>query len=139
MASIELSLPIPAGEEGGEEKAAKEWWSEALTLSHLESRIHSCRMLEAGGQEYKQALLVYVKRIADEGFRSKAEEVVKDLCGPVYWKQTPAKDERWTPMVCGLSKRDLLKDVLGIFARSKTLTKMALDWQELLKKAATED
>ena len=70
------------------------------------------------------------------------------------------KEERWNPTVCGLSKRDLLKDVLGIFgmsclellgrwrmwsdgeydvARSKTLTKMALDWQELLKKAASEE
>ena len=54
-----------------------------MTLSHLESRMHACRLLDSGA-EYKQALLLYVKRIADEGFRGKAEEVVKELCGPVY-------------------------------------------------------
>jgi protein HIRA/HIR1 len=36
-------------------------------------------------QEYKQALLVYAKKIADEGFRAKAEELIKDLFGPLYW------------------------------------------------------
>jgi hypothetical protein len=35
--------------------------------------------------EYKQILLVYAKKLADEGFRNKAEELIKDLFGPVYW------------------------------------------------------
>jgi hypothetical protein len=35
--------------------------------------------------EYKQILLVYAKKIADEGFRNKAEELIKDLFGPIYW------------------------------------------------------
>lgn len=68
----------------------------------------------------------------------------------------PGREESWTPTVCGLAKRDLLKDILSIFgtfidvhsllvelmsivARSKTLTKLAQDWQETLRRAAAED
>jgi protein HIRA/HIR1 len=55
----------------------------------------------------------------------------------------------------GMPKRDLLKDVLSVFgensplclpfwlnlsaARSKTLTKLAMDWQDTLKKASNGD
>lgn len=59
-------------------------WSLALTLGHLETRMHAARVVESG-IEYKQALLVYAKRLADEGFKGFAEEVVRELMGPVYW------------------------------------------------------
>lgn len=71
----------------------------------------------------------------------------------------PGRDDSWTPTLLGFHKRDLLREVLGIFgmqellvgtptrplnvslstAKSKTLTKMALDWQDMLKKAAIEE
>jgi protein HIRA/HIR1 len=53
-------------------------------LGHLETRLHATRLLDSP-QEYRQALLVYAKKIADEGFKNKAEELVKELYGPVYW------------------------------------------------------
>jgi len=96
----------------------------------------SARALDSPG-EYKQALLLYAKKVADEGFRGKAEEVIKDLFGPVYWR--PGRDDGWSPTLMGLTKRDLLKDVLLIFVRSRTLTKLALDWQDMLKKAVNDD
>jgi protein HIRA/HIR1 len=60
------------------------WWTSALTLGHLESKLHAARILDSS-IEYKQILLVYAKKIADEGFRNKAEELIKDLFGPIYW------------------------------------------------------
>jgi protein HIRA/HIR1 len=60
------------------------WWTSALTLGHLESKLHAARVLDSS-VEYKQILLVYAKKIADEGFRNKAEELIKDLFGPIYW------------------------------------------------------
>lgn len=60
------------------------WWSTAMTLGHLETKLHSTKLLDSP-QEYKQALLIYAKKIADEGFRGKAEELIKELFGPVYW------------------------------------------------------
>lgn len=60
------------------------WWGTALTLGHLETRLHAAKALESP-QEYKHALILYAKKIADEGFRGKGEELVKELFGPTYW------------------------------------------------------
>ncbi|PCH44723.1 WD40 repeat-like protein [Wolfiporia cocos MD-104 SS10] len=125
-----------SGDEPRADKPRPTWWNTALTLGHLEARLHAAKALDSP-QEYKQALLVYAKRIADEGFRAKAEELVRELFGPVYWR--PGRDDSWSPSLLGMSKRDLLNNVLMIFARSKTLTKLALDWQDILKKASAEE
>lgn len=108
------------------------WWTSALTLGHLESKLHAARLLDSG-VEYKQILLVYAKKIADEGFRNKAEELVKDLFGPIYWYvsfllygividarlRRPGinKEDIWDPMLLGHWKRDLLKEVLQAFSK----------------------
>jgi protein HIRA/HIR1 len=77
----ELAAAAPPAEVG---TARPSWWSTALTLGHLESRMHAARAIDSAS-EYKQALLVYAQRIANEGFRAKAEELVRELFGPVYW------------------------------------------------------
>lgn len=46
--------------------------------------MHAARIL-GSPQEYRQALLLYAKLLADEGFRRKAEELLKELYGPIYW------------------------------------------------------
>ncbi len=83
MSVVEGSIS-GALDEGAAEKPRPTWWNTALTLGHLETRLHSTRLLDSPN-EYRQALLIYSKKIADEGFRAKAEELIKELCGPVYW------------------------------------------------------
>jgi len=114
------------------------WWTSALTLGHLESKLHAARVLDSS-VEYKQILLVYAKKIADEGFRNKAEELIKDLFGPIYWRPGINKEDIWDPVLLGHLKRDLLREVLQVFTRSKTLAKLGLDWQEKLKRAMASD
>lgn len=46
--------------------------------------MHAAKVLDSPS-EYKQALLLYAKKIADEGFRAKGEELIRDLFGPVFW------------------------------------------------------
>ena len=74
---------------------------------------------------------MYAKNIADEGFRNKAEELIKELFGPVYWSVSDllheasieikfrrpgmVKEDNWNPMLLGHWKRDLLKEVLQVF------------------------
>jgi len=135
IATVE-SVVSAGGDDNGADKQRPTWWSVAMTLGHLETKMHSARVLDSP-QEYKQALLVYAKKIADEGFRAKAEELIKDLFGPVYWH--PGREEPWSPILMGMSKRDLLRDVLSVFVKSKTLTKLAMDWQDTLKKASNGD
>lgn len=83
VAGIE-SVIAASAEDGGADKPRPPWWSSAMTLGHLETKLHAARVLDSP-QEYKQALLVYAKKIADEGFRAKAEELIKELFGPIYW------------------------------------------------------
>ena len=82
IASIEARMAEYANVDNG--KMRPNWWDTAMTLGHLEARMHAARVLESP-QEYRQALLLYTKTIADEGFRGKAEELLKDLYGPIYW------------------------------------------------------
>jgi protein HIRA/HIR1 len=60
------------------------WWTEAMTLAHLETRMHAARLLDSPS-EYKSNLFLYAKRISEEGLRTKGEELLKELCGPLYW------------------------------------------------------
>lgn len=83
MTVIEGSI-ASTPDESAAEIPRPSWWSSALTLGHLETKLHSTRLLESP-TEYRQALLVYAKKIADEGFRGKAEELIRELFGPVYW------------------------------------------------------
>lgn len=130
IASIESAIseriPPPSGN-----IQRPEWWTSALTLGHLETKLHAARVLDSGS-EYKQSLLVYAKKIADEGFRNKAEELIRELFGPIYWSafvlvhddsiemkfRRPGmiKEDNWNPMLLGHWKRDLLKEVLQVFS-----------------------
>ncbi|KAJ7253679.1 TUP1-like enhancer of split-domain-containing protein [Mycena haematopus] len=118
----------------GADKKRPQWWNVAMTMGHLETRMHSARLLDSP-TEYKQALAQYTKKLAEEGYRAKAEELIRDLLGPMYSR---SGEQTWSPTVAGLGKRELLKDVLSAFARSKTLTKLAQDWQDVLKRASEE-
>lgn len=136
VATIENAISEQTGPDDRADRERPNWWEAALTLGHLETRLQATKVLESPA-EYKQALLVYAKRIAEDGFRGKAEELVKEMFGPLYWR--PGRDDSWTPTLLGFHKRELLREVLNIFAKSKTLTKMALDWQDMLKKAMIDE
>ena len=78
---------------------------------------------------------------------------------PYFHKhRRPGKEDNWNSNVAGLSKRDLLKDVLSVLGtensfsyfavvlnenitlgRSKTLQRLATEWQDILKKATNDD
>lgn len=137
VAWLESNITIDDEQDPALGKERSQWWNSALTLGHLENKLHSCRLLDSP-VEYKQALIVYAKKLGDEGFRAKAEELIRDLVGPVYWRAGDPKEE-WEPTVVGLVKRDLLKEVLSQFVKSKTLTKLGLDWQDVLKKMNNEE
>ena len=70
----------------GEEKdkvAAPATQRAASSLAHLEIRMKAAIVLDSPA-EYKGFLGAYAKKLAEEGLRSKGEELVKELLGPVY-------------------------------------------------------
>lgn len=112
----------------------------ALALGSLETRLHAARIL-GNPSEYRTALMVYAAKLADDGLADRADELVRELCGPVFWDPTrpdPSPPAKWDPKVLGMNKRDLLLDVLPVLARGRSLTKMAQDWQVLLARIDSE-
>jgi protein HIRA/HIR1 len=59
------------------------WWGEAITLGHLETKLHACALLHSP-VEYRANLLEYAKLIANHGYVNKADELLKELYGPIY-------------------------------------------------------
>lgn len=70
----------PSGS-GGEPQSAFE---RALDLGHLETKLHAAKLL-GSPMDYRSTLMVYAGRLADEGLVERANELVRDLCGPLFW------------------------------------------------------
>lgn len=88
VAAVESSLnELPAPFDAPNREAAPEWWESALSLGHLEGRLQACFALGASGDEYRRYLRNYAEKIADEGFRAKGEEFIRDLVGPTVAQQ----------------------------------------------------
>lgn len=58
-----------------------QWWSTAMSLGHLEARMHACIELGANAGEYRVYLHAYAQRLGEEGYRSKAEDLIRELAG----------------------------------------------------------
>jgi protein HIRA/HIR1 len=63
-------------------KANTPWFNDATELGHLEMRLQACTTLHSPN-EYKTFLAAYSRKIAEEGYKNKAEQLVRDLYGPV--------------------------------------------------------
>lgn len=55
----------------------------AVSLGHLEIRMKAAISL-GSSNEFKGFLIAYAKKLAEEGIRGKAEEIVKEMLGPIY-------------------------------------------------------
>lgn len=73
---------IPEGT-AAEQVGKQEMFRLAVSLGHMEIRMKGAVALESAG-EYRGFLSAYAKKLAEEGFRNKAEELIKELLGPVY-------------------------------------------------------
>lgn len=53
------------------------------TYSHLETRLHAAIILDSP-LEFRNSMLAYARRLSEEGFRGKAEEILKEYMGPIF-------------------------------------------------------
>lgn len=83
ITAMDVDEPISIEGEEQQKLGHEEDWKAAMSLGHLESRMAACRVLDSPG-EYKTFLLLYAQRLGTEGFRNKAEELIRELMGPVY-------------------------------------------------------
>ncbi|BGP55906.1 hypothetical protein JCM8202_002694 [Rhodotorula sphaerocarpa] len=130
-----LGRPKPDGP-AAEPNGTPETYRIALSLGHLETRIKAAQSLDSP-HEYRVFLLAYAKKLADEGLRSKAEELIRELLGPIYHKPGKKEEDEWSPSVLGMAKRELLRDVLRELAKQRTTAPLAGEYQDLLKKISS--
>ncbi|GAA5911337.1 hypothetical protein JCM8208_005225 [Rhodotorula glutinis] len=124
--------PVPQGAPQ-EPSGDSDQYRIAVALAHLETRLNAAVALDSPS-EYRIFLLQYAKKLADEGLRSKAEELVRELLGPIYHKPGKKDGDEWSSTVLGLSKRDLLRDVLRELSKQRVTGPLAAEYQDILKK-----
>lgn len=73
---------VPEGE-AEEEVGDKNMKRVAMSLAHLEVRMKAAVTLDSP-TEYRTFLVAYAKKLAEESIRNKAEELLKELMGPIY-------------------------------------------------------
>lgn len=50
----------------------------------------------------------------------------------------PNREETWQPTLLGVSKHSLLREVLGVFFKSKTFNRLASDTNDILRKISSD-
>ncbi|KAJ7154721.1 histone transcription regulator 1 [Mycena filopes] len=121
-------------------KLTERWWSEGSDVWQARQRsVVSPAGAQSSGADKKRPK--WWNMAMTLGHLETRMNSARLLDSPTEYKQALAQrsGETWSPTVAGLGKRELLKDVLSAFARSKTLTKLALDWQDVLKRAISEE
>nr|XP_019010171.1 uncharacterized protein I206_04639 [Kwoniella pini CBS 10737]OCF48952.1 hypothetical protein I206_04639 [Kwoniella pini CBS 10737] len=107
-----------------------EWWTESMTMSHHEVRIAAATLLESK-EGYQEFISAYINYLGNEGFLERAEEVLRELIGPIY-KTTQPSD--WADTVVGLNKRDVAKALINYLSKTNRGGELAKEYAVLLGK-----
>lgn len=94
-------------------------WTSAMLLGRCETRLRAAELFRSR-DEYGFCLERYAGLLGEGGFRAKAEELIRELCGKV-------ESDRG-----GWDKSEFLPVVLGGLSRSPRLAQLAESWARLL-------
>ena len=83
LAEIELEVSEAWKGRPVEEAEKPEWWDTAMEMGHLETKMRAAELLDSK-EEYRTWLIRYAGVLGKEGFRARAEELIKEFIGPVY-------------------------------------------------------
>ena len=100
-----------------------------VSIAHLENRMAGAVVLKAK-EEFRQYLMMYVRRIGAEGLKGKVEEICKELIGDLMAVKSEDGDEdgegsgpggggRWGmgEDIVGWNKKELLKNVILVLGK----------------------
>ncbi|XP_002732568.2 protein HIRA [Saccoglossus kowalevskii] len=103
---------------------------QAATLSHLENQLAAALTVKSS-KEYRFWLLTYARYLAQEGVENRLREICDDLLGPFY--RGDVEDSKWDSNVLGMSKRDILQDILPIVGSNIRFQRVYMEYQEQLE------
>ncbi|ORX96151.1 hypothetical protein K493DRAFT_351041 [Basidiobolus meristosporus CBS 931.73] len=111
-----------------------------ITMSHLESSLESSKLLQSPA-EYRHWLLCYARRLADEGAELRAEDLCRELLGPLYRlsNSKTMTTSKWNPLILGFPKHELLREILPILGGNRCLQRISTEYSKSLKELAPEN
>lgn len=96
-----------------------------ISLSHLENRLLCCELL-GENKDFHKYFMVYVQRLCELGFKAKLYAVCDKLLGPVSDEDDEVLVEPWDEKICGVNKRELLKEVILACAKHRDVQRVLL-------------
>lgn len=102
-----------------------------ISISHLENRIGAAIMLNSAS-ELEMFLIMYTRRIAEEGMKDRMNELCQELLGPVISivddQGTANSTDGWQREWCGIDKHELLKKVVLTAGKFREVQQVILDY-----------
>ncbi|ORY80995.1 TUP1-like enhancer of split-domain-containing protein [Protomyces lactucae-debilis] len=108
----------------------------AASIAHLENRLAAALLLRSQ-DEYREALMLYARRIAaEDGYLARVEELCRELMGPPVELEAAAAAS-WEPHVLGLEKRTLLRECLIQMGKFRGCQRVTTQFSEQLDRLAS--
>ncbi|CCX33021.1 Similar to Protein HIR1; acc. no. Q1DHE1 [Pyronema omphalodes CBS 100304] len=118
-----------------------EGFETAVSIAHLENRVAAALLL--GDREgFRGWVMTYVRRIATEGLKGKVEEVLREFAGRLEeeeGEEEDGEDGDGDEMVCGWSKRELLRDMVTAIGKHRDLQRITVPYARLLGIMETDE
>lgn len=102
-----------------------------VSIGHLENRLGATKLLKSK-DEYHTILLMYARKIAEEGMTQRVEELCRELIGPMT--KASQSLSSWDPNVLGLDKRVLLKECLSQMGRFRGVQRTCTEFDDALRR-----
>lgn len=102
-----------------------------VSIGHLENRLSAALMLSSKN-EYHTVLLMYAKKIAEEGMTQRVEELCRELIGPIFQasRSLSVRDSS----VLGMDKRELLRECLTQMGRYRGVQRVCTEYADALER-----
>ncbi|CAM9127914.1 unnamed protein product, partial [Lampetra fluviatilis] len=97
----------------------------SCSLAQLEAQTAAAMAL-GSPREYRHWITAYTRYLAQEGMESRLREVCTELIGPIQ----PSACSTWETHILGVSKRDLLRDLLPLIGSNLRLQRLFMEVQE---------
>jgi hypothetical protein len=109
--------------------------SVVATVSHLENQVQSALALRSG-EEYKFWLGTYIRYLAKENIQEKIRETFDFLMGPMpcgsFKNGEGESNQEWEPEILGLSKHNLLDELLPTVGSHLSMQRLYTEYKEHL-------
>ncbi|KAJ8098604.1 TUP1-like enhancer of split-domain-containing protein [Lipomyces tetrasporus] len=98
-----------------------------VSIAHLENRIGAAILL-GSKKEFQTYMMMYARRLAEEGLKDRLEELFKELLGPMEG----GTYDLYEATICGIDKKELLKEIIIAVGKQREVQRVSVPYAKLL-------